>query len=99
MVALLKIRVQPGAKRSRVVGKLGDLWKIAIQAPPVDGKANAALVQFLSEARGVSRAAIEIKRGSTSRTKTIAIEGLALTAIEETLSAHRNVTSSGRSAK
>jgi uncharacterized protein (TIGR00251 family) len=86
VITLLTVRVQPGAKKSRVVGKLGDLWKIAIRAPPVDGKANATLLEFLSEVLDLPRSAVNIKRGSTGRTKTIAIDGRDSNSIEEALS-------------
>ncbi len=92
MIALLTVRVQPGARKSRVVGKLGDLWKIAVRAPPVDGKANAAVLEFLSEVLDVQRSTVNVKSGSTSRTKTIAIEGRDSNSIEEALSRYSRQT-------
>ena len=94
MISLLTVRVQPGAKKPRVAGKLGDLWKIAVRAPPVDGKANAALLEFLSEVFDLPRSAVNIKRGSTSRTKTIAIEGRDTNSIEEALRRYSHQTTS-----
>lgn len=71
----INVRVQPGAKRSRVLGIHGDALKIAVAAPPVDGKANEALIGFLAELLGVRQSNIEVVRGATSRQKTILIRG------------------------
>ncbi len=71
------MKLQPGASRNAVVGKSSGQWKLAVTAPPVDGRANEACVLLLSEVLGVARAAIRILRGQTSRTKILEIEGLA----------------------
>ena len=72
---LLKLRVHPGAKRSAVNGIFGDALKLDLQAPPVDGKANAALVKFLSGALGLPKASVSVKSGECSRDKVIKISG------------------------
>ena len=72
---LLKLRVHPGAKRSAVNGIFGDALKLDLQAPPVDGKANAALIKFLAGELGVSKAAVSVKSGECSRDKVIKISG------------------------
>lgn len=78
----LAVRVQPGAKRTAIVGVYGDgaqaQLKIAVQAPPVEGKANAKMVVFLSEAFSVSRSSVEILSGESSRSKVFLIRGLSL---------------------
>lgn len=71
---ILKIHLQPGAKKNEIVGMHGDAVKIKIKAPPVEGKANEALIEFLSETLGVARSKIEIVRGHTSRQKLVSIE-------------------------
>ena len=71
----LTLHVQPGARRSQVVGLHGDALKLRIAAPAVDNKANAALIEFLSETLGVQRMAITIRRGDTSRRKIVEISG------------------------
>jgi len=73
----LAIKAIPHAPRSEVVGWLGDALKIKIHAPPVEGKANEALCEFLAETLGLSRRAVTVQRGDTSRLKLIRIDGLA----------------------
>ena len=71
----LTLHAQPGAKRNEIVGPHGDALKVRIAAPPVDNKANAALIELLSEALGVPRSAITIRHGVTSRRKIVEIAG------------------------
>jgi uncharacterized protein (TIGR00251 family) len=72
---LLKLKIHPGAKRSAVNGTFGDAVKIDLQSPPVDGKANAALIKFLAALLGVPKAAVELKSGECSRDKVVRISG------------------------
>jgi uncharacterized protein (TIGR00251 family) len=72
---ILSLHVQPGARQSRIAGLHGDALKIKVAAPPVDNKANAALIAFLSETLGVAISAIAIRRGATSRRKMVEITG------------------------
>lgn len=67
----IAVRAQPGAKVSQVVGLHGDRLKIAVQAPPVDGKANAALCAFVAEWLGVAKRAVTLGAGETSRDKRV----------------------------
>ncbi|VGO22962.1 DUF167 domain-containing protein [Pontiella sulfatireligans] len=66
---ILNVRVVPRASKDGIAGLLGDALKVRIQAPPVDGKANAYLVKFFSKHWKVSRASIEILSGETGRNK------------------------------
>ena len=76
---LLPLHVQPGAKRDAIVGMYGDLaLKLATSAPPVDGKANAALKKLLSKWLGIPQSQIELKSGLTGRDKQFVISGLPL---------------------
>lgn len=70
----LAIHVQPGGRRSEVAGVHGTRLKLRIQAPPVEGRANDAVIAFLAERLGVRRSAIRILAGDTSREKRIAID-------------------------
>ncbi len=67
------VHAQPGASRTRVVGLHGDALKISIKAPPVDGKANAAIIEFIAGALGVPTRSIEIAAGTTHRRKRVLI--------------------------
>lgn len=70
---LLALHVQPGARRTAIVGEHGDRLKLALLAPPVDGKANEALVRFLADVLGRRRQEVRLLAGATSREKTIGI--------------------------
>jgi len=76
MAAEVAIRLQPRAKRDEVVGERAGAIVIRLSAPPVDGKANAALCVFVARAAGVSRSSVEIVRGQTSRDKIVRVEGV-----------------------
>ncbi len=71
----LELHVQPGAKRTEVAGMHGERIKIRLAAPPTDGRANAALIEFLAEAFGVARRDVTILSGTKSRDKRVLIEG------------------------
>jgi len=73
LALLLNLHVQPGARRTEVAGVHGDALKIRLAAPPVEGKANAALLRYLAEAFGVPQRAVTLVRGETSRQKTVRI--------------------------
>lgn len=79
------VRVQPRASRSEVVGIHGNALKVRLQAPPVDGAANAALVEFLAESLGVPRRAVRVVAGETSRSKVVEVDDLAPAAVERLL--------------
>ena len=71
---VLALHVQPGAKRTEVAGLHGAALKLRLAAPPVEGKANAALRAFLAEAFGVPLRNITIVRGEASREKVVRVE-------------------------
>lgn len=70
---ILNVRVIPRASKDSIQGLMGDALKVRIQAPPVEGKANAYLVKFLSKHWKIPRAHIEILSGETGRNKRIQI--------------------------
>jgi len=78
----LAVRAQPGAKKTAIVGVYGEgdaaQLKIAVQAPPVEGRANEALVAFLAETFGVPKRAVEIVGGELSRSKVFLVRGVTL---------------------
>ena len=67
----LTLHIQPGAKRTEIAGPHGDALKVRLQAPPVDGKANKALCEFIADRLGVSARHVLLAAGSTSRRKTL----------------------------
>jgi uncharacterized protein (TIGR00251 family) len=71
---VLELLVQPGARRTEVVGPLGASLKIRVAARADGGRANAELIQFLVEALGVTRASIKIVRGGSSRKKLVLVD-------------------------
>lgn len=73
---ILKLHIQPGAKRTEIAGLHGDALKLRLAAPPVEGKANEALIAFLAKKLGCGRTALEIISGQTSRAKRVRIRGL-----------------------
>ncbi|MFT5495853.1 MAG: hypothetical protein ACI9TH_001246 [Kiritimatiellia bacterium] len=82
---LLRLRVIPRAKKNQVDGLLGEALKIRLQSPPVDGKANKALLKFLSDQLGVPGANLRLISGEKSRDKRVLIQGLSATQISERL--------------
>jgi len=83
----LRLRVTPGARRSGVIGRYGDAWKVSVAAAPDDGKANAAVLELLAETLGVSRKSVELVTGSASRVKVVAFRGLTSQQADERLAA------------
>lgn len=70
----LALRVQPGARRSALVGPHGERLKIAVQAPPADGRANDALLGYLAGCLDVRPGALRLVAGAASRDKSVLIE-------------------------
>ncbi len=83
--AQFALRVQPRASRNAVAGVMGEAIKLAITAPPVDGKANQAVIEYLSDLFRVSKSSIVIVSGETGRNKVIAIRGLSAEQVRKVL--------------
>lgn len=69
----LTLHIQPGAKKTEVAGEHGDALKIRLAAPPVDGKANSALIAFVADRLGLAKSAVSLKSGLTSRRKVLEV--------------------------
>jgi len=80
------VYVQPPASRNRVAGMHGNAIKICITAPPVENKANGAVIHFFADLFGVPKSAVSIKSGRQGRNKKVLINNLALEKAQETLS-------------
>jgi uncharacterized protein (TIGR00251 family) len=73
---VLRVRAQPGARKAGVQGEQAGALKLAVSAPPEDGRANAALVELLRDVLGVKRSQVELLRGATGRDKQFLIRGV-----------------------
>ena len=81
------VRVQPRARKNAITGEVGEALKLALTAPPVEGKANDACIEFLSRLLNVPRSSVTIVAGQTSRNKIVRVSGLMARDIEERLRA------------
>ena len=77
----LTLHIQPGAKKTETAGLHGDALKIRLAAPPVDGKANEALIKFIAEALKLPKSAVNLKSGQTSRRKVLEVQGATTEAV------------------
>ena len=83
--AQFALRVQPRSSRNAIAGVVGEAVKLAITAPPVDGKANQAVIEFLAELFRVPKSSIAIVSGETGRNKLIAVRGLSAEQVRKAL--------------
>ena len=72
----LCLHVQPGAKKTEVVGVHGDALKIRLAAPPVDGKANQCLLKFIAQQLDIGKSSVVLISGETARAKRLRISGV-----------------------
>ena len=73
---ILKVYLQPKSSKNEIVGPYRDGVKIKITAPPIEGKANKSLIQFLSKELGIPSSQVEIIKGQRAREKTLSISGI-----------------------
>jgi uncharacterized protein (TIGR00251 family) len=73
---VVTLHIQPGAKKTEIVGLHGEALKIRLAAPPVDGKANAALIAFIAKKVGAGKTAVTLISGDTARAKRVRIAGI-----------------------
>lgn len=74
--ATFAVKVHPRAKKNAITGEVGEALKLALTAPPVDGKANEACIEFFAKLLKVPRSSVTIAAGQTSRNKVIRVAGL-----------------------
>jgi uncharacterized protein (TIGR00251 family) len=86
----LAVRAQPGARKTAILGVYGEgseaALKIAVQAPPVEGKANEALIAFLAKIFGIPKSSVEIHAGESSRSKLFLLKGVSHSVVHATIS-------------
>ena len=85
---VLYAHIQPRAARDKVVGQHGEALKISLRAPPVDNKANAALIDFLSLLFEIPKSCVRLKSGEQSRIKRLSIKGLSLSRVQQIIASH-----------
>ena len=83
--ARFTVKVQPRAKETALAEKLGDVYKLRLAAPPVDGKANEACVRFFAQRFGVAPSAVRIVQGLGGRLKVVEVEGVDPAQVERVL--------------
>lgn len=71
---VIALHVQPGARRTAIVGPHGDRLKVAVSSPPADGRANTALLEFLAERLAIPKSCVRLLSGAGSREKRVAID-------------------------
>ncbi len=76
MKTRIAIKVRPGARETEFAGRFGDAWKLHVAAPPVDGKANEAIVRFFARLAAVPANAVRIVTGLSASNKLIEIDGI-----------------------
>jgi len=83
--ATFAVKVHPRATKNAITGEVGDAIKLALTAPPVDGKANEACIEFFAKLLKVPRSSVTIAAGQTSRNKVIRVAGLSAEEVRKRL--------------
>jgi uncharacterized protein (TIGR00251 family) len=79
------VKVHPRARKNAITGEVGDALKVALTAPPVDGKANAACIELFAKLLNVPRSSVTIASGQSSRDKVIRVSGITAQQIRDRL--------------
>src|SRR5579864_6100079 len=87
------VKVHPRARKNAITGTVGDALKLALTAPPVEGKANQAVIEFFADLFDIPRSSVTIASGETSRNKVVRISGINRTMVEQRLSGALTQTS------
>ena len=85
--ATFAVRVHPRARKNAITGVLGDALKLSLTAPPAEGRANQACIEFLAEVLRLPRSSVTIAAGPASRNKVVRVLGLSASAVAERLAA------------
>ena len=80
------IKLQPRARKNAITGEVGNALKIALTAPPIEGRANDACIEFFANLLKVPRSSVTIASGQTSRNKVIRVAGLTAQQVQDRLS-------------
>ena len=85
--ATFQVKVHPRARKNAITGVVGEALKLALTAPPVEGRANEACIAYLAEFLNVARSSVTIAAGDSSRQKLIRVAGLSAAQVEAKLRA------------
>jgi uncharacterized protein len=83
--ASFTVKVHPRAKKNAITGEIGDALKLALTAPPVEGRANQACIEFFADLLKVSRSSVTIASGESSRRKVIRVAGVSAEEVRKRL--------------
>jgi uncharacterized protein len=83
--ATFAVKVHPRARKNAITGVVGDALKLSLTAPPLEGRANHAVIEFFADFFEIPRSSVTIASGATSRTKVLRVAGLSKAAIEQRL--------------
>ena len=81
------VKVHPRARKNAITGIVGDTLKLALTAPPIEGKANQAAIEFFADLFAIPRSSVTIASGETSRNKVVRISSLSRASVDQRLSA------------
>lgn len=84
--ATFAVKIHPRARKNAIAGELGDALKLSLTAPPVEGRANEACIEFLANLLNVPRPSVTIASGQSSRRKVIRVAGLSADELRKRLS-------------
>lgn len=82
------IKVHPRARKNAITGVVGDALKLALTAPPIEGRANQAVIEFFTDLFAIPRSSVTIASGETSRNKVVRVVGLSKQVVEQRLAAN-----------
>ena len=83
--ATFQVKVQPRAKKNAIIGEIGDALKLALTAPPVEGRANQACIALVAELLNLPRSSVTIAAGQSSRKKIIHVAGMSAAEVQQRL--------------
>jgi uncharacterized protein (TIGR00251 family) len=84
--ATFQVKVHPRARKNAITGVVGEALKLALTAPPVEGRANEACIEYFAEFLNVARSSVTIAAGESSRKKVIRVAGLSADEVRRRLS-------------
>jgi uncharacterized protein (TIGR00251 family) len=86
--ATFAVKIHPRARKNAIAGEVGDAIKVSLTAPPLEGRANQACIEFLANLLKLPRSSVTIASGQNSRRKAIRVVGLSADEVQERLRSH-----------